>query len=109
MPRLAAATCSRWASSTGSRTWILTLSTVSSCKSRNTIHRLRRCGNRFGCLTGRPDAFITVGVESFNVVNWVALAAFGFLVIRAVQATTEHYFPGSEPTVVMRFLFGGPS
>jgi hypothetical protein len=49
------------------------------------------------------------GVETFNVVNWVAAAAVGFLLIRAVQATTEHYFPGSEPTVVMRFLFGGPS
>ncbi len=48
-------------------------------------------------------------METFNVLNWVAAAAIGFLLIRALQATTEHYFPSSEPTVVMRYLFGGPS
>lgn len=49
------------------------------------------------------------GVETYNVVHTIAILAFAFLVIRAIQATTEHYFPGSEPGVVMRFLFGGPS
>lgn len=48
-------------------------------------------------------------METYEATHLVALLAFAFLVIRAIQATTEHYFPGSEPTVVMRFLFGGPS
>lgn len=49
------------------------------------------------------------GVETYDVIHVVAALAIGLLAVRAIQATTEHYFPGSEPTVVMRFLFGGPS
>lgn len=47
-------------------------------------------------------------VETYNVINVVAALAIGLVVVRAIQAGVEHYFPGSEPAVVLRFIFGGP-
>jgi hypothetical protein len=47
-------------------------------------------------------------VETYNVLNVVAALTIGFVVVRAIQAGVEHYFPGSDPASVFRFLFGGP-
>jgi hypothetical protein len=48
-------------------------------------------------------------VHSVDVVHEVAVLALAFVFIRGLQALAEHYFPGSEPASVGRFLFGGPS
>lgn len=48
-------------------------------------------------------------METYDVLHIVAGLAIGLVAVRAIQAGVEHYFPSSEPTVVMRFLFGGPS
>jgi hypothetical protein len=47
-------------------------------------------------------------METYNVVNVVAALTIGLLVVRAIQATTEHYFGNTEPAAVLRFIFGGP-
>ncbi len=47
-------------------------------------------------------------VESYDVLHVVAALAIGLIAVRALQAGVEHYFPGSEPGVVLRFIFGGP-
>lgn len=48
-------------------------------------------------------------VETYDVLHIVAALALGLVAVRGIQAGVEHYFPSSEPAVVMRFLFGGPS
>lgn len=48
-------------------------------------------------------------MHSIDVVHEIAALTIAFVVIRALQALAEHYFPGSEPTAVGRFIFGGPS
>lgn len=48
------------------------------------------------------------GVESYNVLNVVAALTIGLVVVRGLQAATEHYFPNTEPAAVMRWIFGGP-
>jgi hypothetical protein len=47
-------------------------------------------------------------MESYSVLHLAAGVTIAFLVIRGIQAGTEHYFPSSQPAAVMRFLFGGP-
>lgn len=42
------------------------------------------------------------------MLNVIAALAIGLVAVRAIQATVEHYFPGSEPGVALRFIFGGP-
>ena len=53
-------------------------------------------------------AWCTAGVESYNVVNVVAALTIGLVVVRGLQAAVEHYFPNSEPSAVLRFIYGGP-
>jgi hypothetical protein len=48
-------------------------------------------------------------METYNVVNVVAALTIGLVVVRGLQAAVEHYFPGSDPSAVMRFIYGGPS
>ena len=47
-------------------------------------------------------------METYNVVNVVAALTIGFVVVRGLQATVEHYFGNTEPAAVLRFIFGGP-
>jgi hypothetical protein len=47
-------------------------------------------------------------METYSVVHLVAALTIGFVAVRGLQAGVEHYFPGSEPAVVLRFIFGGP-
>jgi hypothetical protein len=49
------------------------------------------------------------GVETYDVLHIVAALAIGLVAVRGIQAGLEHYFPSTQPTVVLRFLFGGPS
>lgn len=46
-------------------------------------------------------------MHSVDVVHLAAGLTLALVFIRGVQAITEHYFPGSEPAAVMRFLYGG--
>ena len=47
-------------------------------------------------------------MESYDVLHIAAALTIGLVVIRAIQAAAEHYFPNSEPVAVARFLYGGP-
>jgi hypothetical protein len=47
-------------------------------------------------------------METYSVVHIVAGLAIGLVAVRGIQAGVEHYFPGSEPAAVLRFIFGGP-
>jgi len=47
-------------------------------------------------------------VETYNVVNVAAALTIGLLLIRAIQAGVEHYFPNSDSAGVLRFIYGGP-
>lgn len=38
----------------------------------------------------------------------LAAMTIGFVVIRALQAGVEHYFPNTEPAAVLRFIYAGP-
>lgn len=42
------------------------------------------------------------------MLHLVAALALGLVVVRGIQAATEHYFPNSEPAAAMRFIFAGP-
>lgn len=47
-------------------------------------------------------------MHSIDVVHEIAVLAIAFTFIRGLQALYEHYFPGTDPAAVGRFLFGGP-
>lgn len=47
-------------------------------------------------------------MESYDIVHLVAALTIGLVVVRGLQAGIEHYFPGSEPSAVLRFIYGGP-
>lgn len=47
-------------------------------------------------------------METYSVAHLVAGLAIGLVVVRGIQAGVEHYFPGSDPAAVLRFIFGGP-
>lgn len=48
-------------------------------------------------------------MHSIDVVHEIAAITIAFIVIRAFQSLIEHYFPGSNPAAVGRFIYGGPS
>ena len=48
-------------------------------------------------------------MHSIDVLHEVAALTLALVVVRGIQALAEHYFPGSQPTQVGRFIFGGPS
>ena len=48
-------------------------------------------------------------MESYDVLHIVAALTIGLVVVRAIQAASEHYFPNSEAGAVFRFLYGGTS
>jgi hypothetical protein len=43
-----------------------------------------------------------------DILHEIAALTLALVVIRGVQALAEHYFPGSEPAAVGRFIYGGP-
>ena len=47
-------------------------------------------------------------MESYDVLHVVAALTIGLVVVRAIQAATEHYFPNTEPAAVLRWIYAGP-
>lgn len=47
-------------------------------------------------------------MHSVDVLHEIAALLVALFVIRGIQAIGEHYFPGSDPVAVGRFLVGGP-
>lgn len=47
-------------------------------------------------------------MHSVDVIHAAAVLTVALLVIRALQALAEHYFPGSEGVAAARFIYGGP-
>lgn len=48
-------------------------------------------------------------MHGVDVLHEIAAISIALFVIRGLQALGEHYFPGTQPTAVGRYLFGGPS
>lgn len=46
-------------------------------------------------------------MHTVDVVHLGAGLLLALVVLRTTQALTEHYFPGSEPVHVFRYLLGG--
>jgi hypothetical protein len=47
-------------------------------------------------------------MNSVDVIHAAAVLTVALLVIRALQAIAEHYFPQSEAVAAARFIYGGP-
>jgi len=47
-------------------------------------------------------------MQGVDVLHAVATITIAFLFIRALQALTEHYAPGTGAVKAERFLYGGP-
>ena len=56
----------------------------------------------------RGAGFYGQGVHSVDVIHVAATVTIALLVIRALQAIAEHYFPDSEGVAAARFIYGGP-
>lgn len=55
-----------------------------------------------------PKGYASRRMHAFDVAHAVAAITIGLVVVRGLQAVSEHYFPNTEPVAVLRFIFGGP-